>query len=276
MEKLKNLLQNKTVQIALGGIVLLLAAGYFAYNQFFAPATSQEMVEVDLNFDPEGPYAVLVPRQDGNAMILNLRRTSGYDGITYELAYNAEGIDRGVVGEISTKENKGEYTQEILFGTCSRNVCKYDKDVENGTLTLRIKKGNTTYKMITQWRLQKPDVALGKLASGDNHFMYNSEGKPADHTLVGFTIINDLSGAPKLPSEKTVVGKVYALSTPAAKDLPGGEVVIELASNPANEAKIGRYTESDGKWIELDTKVDGSKLSAKSPSGGIFTVLSLK
>jgi hypothetical protein len=276
MEQIKSYLKNRTVQIMLVGLLLLLVAGFFAYNQFLAKSGPQEMVEVDLNFDPEGPYAVLVPRTDGNAMILNLRRTSGYDGITYELAYNAEGIDRGVVGEINTKENKGEYTQEILFGTCSRNVCKYDKDVENGTLTLRIKKGNTTYRMITQWHLQKPDVALGKLASGDNHFMYTSEGKPADHTLVGFTIINDLSGAPKLPSDKTVTGKVYALSTPAAKDLPAGNVTVELPSNPSEGSKIFRYTESDGKWVELETKVEGSKLTAKAPSSGIFTVLSPK
>ncbi|OGE34495.1 hypothetical protein A3C32_04090 [Candidatus Daviesbacteria bacterium RIFCSPHIGHO2_02_FULL_41_14] len=276
MDKIKQLLKNQTARIILGGLLLLIIAGYFAYTQILASRTPQELTEMDLNFDLEGPYAVLVPRQDGNAMVLNLRRTSGYDGITYELAYNSEGIDRGVVGEISTKEKKGEYTQEILFGTCSRNVCKYDKDVENGTLTLRIKKGGTIYKMITQWHLQKPDVALGKLISGDNHFIYQSVGKPAQYALVGFSIINDLSAAPKLSADKEIVGKVYSLSTPSAKDLPEGNITIELSGSPSVESRVSKYSESEGKWVELDTKTEGSKLTAKASGGGIFTVLSAK
>lgn len=265
--------------------------GFLGYQKFFATPEGL-LEEIDLTFDAEGPYALLLPRRDGNALVLSLKRTSSYDAISYELAYTAEAddvaikgqktdegaasgaIDRGVVGDIDTKQKKGEYEQEILFGTCSKNVCKYDKGVENGTLTLHIRKGRNAYRMITQWHLQQPDVALGVLTSGDNHFVYSmKDAKREDLSLIGYTIINDLTGVPKLPEGKEVSGKVYALNTPIAKDLMAGDVSIELAEKPGSDAKLARYSEKLSKWEELDTKVEGSKLLVKATGQGVFAVL---
>ena len=292
---------HKTI-VLIAVLILLAVLGYFGFQKLSSQKAGPAP-EVDLGFDAEGPYAQLSPRRDGNALVLNLKRTASYDSISYELAYTSKvdetvvkggkstdqegapisgSIDRGVQGTIDTKDKKGEYEQEILFGTCSKNVCKYDKGVENGTLTLHIKKGDKAYKMITQWHLQKPDVALGSLTSGDGHLIYkiilpSDNGKVnADRqalTNVGFSIINDLTGVPKLPSGKEVLGKVYSLNVPIAKDLPGGDLSLEEAQNPPGEAKLERYDGSKGQWQELDAKVDGSKLSAKADGAGIFAVL---
>lgn len=275
---------------------LLGILGWFGYQKFFSkPADPVE--EVDLAFEAEGPYAILSPRRDGNALVLNLKRTASYNSITYELAYtslvdetvvkgnkvldegegqssgNGGTIDRGVMGTIDTKEKKGEYEQEILFGTCSKNVCKYDKGVENGTLTLHIKKADKAYRMITQWHLQKPDVALGSLTSGDGHLIYKLDEDRQELASIGFTIVNDLTGVPKLPEGKTIFGKVYSLNVPIAKRLPGGLVSLELADNPSAGAKLVRYDDARNKWVDLDAKLDGSKFSGKADSGGIFAVL---
>ena len=291
---------HKTTIILIGAIFVLGILGYFGYQKF----TSQKNTpaeEVDLAFDGEGPFAILSPRRDGNALVLNLKRTASYDAITYELAYTSkteevamegtkikstsgdgEGgatsgvIDRGVQGKIDTKDKKGEYEQEILFGTCSKNVCKYDKGVENGTLTLHIRKRDKAYKMVTLWHLQKPVIALGSLSSGDGHLIYKVNADRATLTNIGFSIINDLSGAPKLPYGKEVLGKVYALNAPIAKDVPQGDVSLELAQNPSSEAKIYRYDLNKTAWQALDTKIDGSKLSAKADGAGIFAVLTNK
>lgn len=274
---MKNIFNNKLNIILAGVVTLLLVGGFFAYQKFIVGNASQQLVEeVDLPFDPEGPYALLFPRRDGNALVLNIKRTASYDEITYELSYTSEGIDRGVMGTIGTSDRKGEYEQEILFGTCSKNVCKYDKDVENGTLTLHIKKGNLAYRMITQWHLQKPDVALGNLTSGDGHLIYKLNLSAGDLSLIKFTIINDLTGAPKLPDGKEVLGKVYSLNTPQAKDLPSGLVSIELAEAPPQDSKINRFDEGKNKWVEYDTKIEGSKLSASADGGGVFAVLTSK
>lgn len=301
---LQNISQNRLTLGLIFLVILLLVGGFFAYQKLVIEKNQLPPEEVDLNFDPEGPYALLSPRRDGNALILNLKRTSSYDAITYELAYSSlkdevvagedpklkkkntqpktdEGdsgsaggyIDRGVQGTIDANQKKGEYEQEILFGTCSKNVCKYDKGVENGTLTLHIRKGDKAYRMVTQWHLQKPDVALGILTSGDEHFIYKTGAKREDLTITGFVITNDLTGLPKLPENKQVMGKVYSLNPPVAKSLPIGEVTVELAKNASSDAKIFRFDETQNKWQELDTKISGSKLTANSDGAGIFAVL---
>lgn len=275
-------------------IFILVGGGVFA-NKYFSNRSASEAVveEVDMPFDAEGPYALLYPKRDGTALTLNLKRTASYDKISYELAYTSKAdavsakssedgvapggmVDRGVMGEINTKDKKGEYEQEILFGTCSKNVCKYDTGVENGTLTLHIRKGNQAFKMVTLWHLQKPDVALGKLVSGDDHLIYQIDPKSSDLSLVNYSIINDLSGAPKLPSDRIILGKVYGVNAPVAKSMPVGLITIELADTPPPEAKIARFDDKENKWVEFDTKIDGNKLNAKLDNAGIITVLSSK
>lgn len=284
---------HKRTVILIGGLLLLLFGGYFLFQNLTNSGTPGE--EVDLAFDAEGPYAILSPRRDGNALVLTVKRTSSYDSISYDLAYTSsvdetivtgrkisedgeEGasgsIDRGVSGTINTEDKKGEYEQEVLFGTCSKNVCKYDQGVENGTLTLHIKKGKKAYRMITQWHLQKPDVALGNLTSGDGHLVYKLNVDRQTLANIGFSIINDLTGVPKLPGGKIVSGKVYSLNVPLAKELPAGDVSLELAENPGDGAKLYRHDRID--WKELDTKVEGSKFSAKADGAGIFAVLVAK
>ena len=72
-------------------VIFIIVAGFFGYQKFFA-SDSSPLEEIDLTFDAEGPYALLIPRRDGNALILNLKRTATYDSISYELAYTADGI----------------------------------------------------------------------------------------------------------------------------------------------------------------------------------------
>ena len=291
MEKIKIwFAAHKVTAILAVLIILILSAALFTFQKITSkPAGPVE--EVDLIFDAEGPFAQTFPRKDGNALSLILKRTSSYDSISYELAYTSKAeevaerggkilegaaslksvIDRGVVGTIDTNDRKGEYEQEILFGTCSKNVCKYDKGVENGTLTLHIKRGKRAFRMVTQWHLQKPDVALGQLTSGDGHFIYKLDADRQTLSNVGFSIVNDLTGVPKLPSGKEVLGKVYSLNVPIAKQLPSGSISLELVENPQEGAKLYSHNGSD--WQELDTKIDGSKLSTKANGAGIFAVL---
>ncbi len=300
MDKLKLFFQTHKLTVILGSALLVLAIGGFAVFKNINAQKGTNVEEVDLPFDAQGPYATLYPRRDGNALILNLKRTASYDAISFELAYTSrtdettvggkvssptprtdEGdssalggaIDRGVVGNIDTKDKKGEYEQEILFGTCSKNVCKYDKGVENGTLTLHIKKGNQAFRMITQWHLQKPDVALGVLSSGDGHLTYKLDGDRASLAILDYSIVNDLTGVPKLPDGKEVFGKVYSLNVPIAKVLLSGTVTFELAQNPPEESKLARFNASQNKWEELDAKLEGSKFTGKASGGGIFAVL---
>ncbi len=302
MEKIKLFFAlHKSTVILVSVLLVILAGGFFVFNKFVSnKKTTVVSQEVDLTFDAEGPYAILSPRRDGNALVLNLKRTLSYDSISYDLVYtsnvdvthvagskildDSEGgdssssgsIDRAVSGHVDTNEKKGEYEQEILFGSCSKNVCVYDKGVENGTLTLHIKKGDQSYRMNTQWHLQKPDISLGVLTSGDNHLTYKISADRQALSNIGFTIINDLTGVPKLPNGTTILGKVYSLNAPIAKNINSGVVSIELAENPSPDAKIYFYDVNKSDWQVLDTKISGSTLSATATGSGIFAVLTSK
>jgi hypothetical protein len=305
-QKLKTFFSNKINVVLVVVLVLILGGIGFAVNKFLAVDPSKlPTEEIDLSFEPEGPYAILEPRRDGNAVNLNIFRTASYDAINYELQYQSAGstadegvglVDRGVQGTIEAKDKKSEYRQEILFGTCSKGDtfstlhCVFDKNVENGSLVLRIKKPyqkgdktNIVYKMNTTWRLQKPDVALGVITSADNHFIYRTATPSAkaantdtsiedELSLVGFAMVNDLTGAPKLPSGKKALGKVYAMTLPTAKVFPKGTLTIELIGNAPAGAQIGRYNESANSWDMMETKIEGAKLTAEAAGAGIFAV----
>src|SRR3989338_7111441 len=90
---------HKFTAILLIVVILLGAGGVVAFQKIFSkPAGPVE--EVDLSFDPEGPYAALFPRRDGNALVLILKRTGSYDSISYELAYTS------ARGEVKVAGNK--------------------------------------------------------------------------------------------------------------------------------------------------------------------------
>lgn len=282
MDKLKVFFSNR-LNLVLILVLIAVVVGIFFTGQKIISNAKQEPVleEVDLAFDAEGPYAILSPRRDGNALILNIFRVSSYEAISYDLTYQSEGIDRGVHGDINAKERKSEYSQEVLFGTCSQGFtsgsahCVFDKNVENGTLVLKIKNPgeNRLYRMVTTWHLQRPDIALGEITSGDGHFVYKTDASREELSNIGWTIVNDLTGAPKLSSGRQISGKVYALNTPLAKEFPGGSLKIELIDVPGGESKIAWFDESKNSWDELDTKIESNKLSAKVSTSGIFAVL---
>lgn len=280
----RGLESSKKINIGLVLIlVLILLSAVFIYNKVFVKTTKAPIFETDLPFDPGGPYAILSPRRDGDAIVLDITRVSDVDSMSYDLTYQSEGIDRGVHGDIkkSGDDKKSEYNQEILLGTCSQGFtsggshCVFDKNVENGTLTLHIVKGEKGYRMIIAWHLQKPDVALGVITSADGHFTYSTSASRLDLASVAYTIVNDLSGIPKLPVNKKILGKIYSLNPPINQNFPSGVVSIELADKPPSDAEIARYDFSKASWEELATKEASSAATlTASPSGaGIFAVL---
>lgn len=293
-DRLKIFLSNRT-NLILTGVILLLLIGALVFVVNIA-SKGQDLppVETDLVFDPIGPYALLNPRKDGHAINLNVRRVSAFDQFSYQITYTDEsGIDRGA-GDLNTwidLKDKGDFDQEILFGTCSRGNtsdplhCVFDKGVENGTLVLEFKKKGSKKtlfssgkpdqisKMTVSWHLQQPDVALGKITSGDDHFHYETTASRTDLVTAGWSIASDLTGAPKLPEGKKVLGKVYSFNLVDNRPFPKGDIKVELADNPPQDAKIYRYIDSQNNWQDLSTKLDGSKLSTSAEGAGIFAVL---
>src|SRR5215208_3770487 len=107
-DRLQEFFSNRTNVILTAVIALILVGGIWGVSALLGVGKNQgPLQEVDLPFDPEGPYALLAPRRDGNAINLNITRVLNYDAISYELAYQSnndagESLDRGVTGQIKT------------------------------------------------------------------------------------------------------------------------------------------------------------------------------
>lgn len=51
--------------------------------------------------------------------------------IRYTLTYNSNGGPQGASGTIKAKKKTRSLSRRLLFGTCSKNVCTYHKNVSN-------------------------------------------------------------------------------------------------------------------------------------------------
>jgi hypothetical protein len=85
-------------------------------------------------------------RKDRQALIINFANLSQVKSLSYTLSYTAQGIPQGVVGTITPKTQTLQRT--LLFGTCSKNVCRYHKNIQGMKLvvTAKLKSGKKYIK----------------------------------------------------------------------------------------------------------------------------------
>lgn len=67
-------------------------------------------------------------RGDRKALIVNFSNLSSASSVTYELSYTTEGIPQGVMGSLMPDSPTTQ--REVLFGTCSKNVCRYHRNIK--------------------------------------------------------------------------------------------------------------------------------------------------
>ncbi len=128
----------KKYKLILIGIVIVVAGvgGYFIFTrgkpQSKTPAQQEQNVK---QLTPSDIGLVLTAKKDGKAVIMRVTKLTGIQSIEYEVSYDAEvteegetnNIPRGVVGSPIEIKGKSEIEREVLLGTCSASVCKYDK-----------------------------------------------------------------------------------------------------------------------------------------------------
>lgn len=80
-------------------------------------------------------------RSDRRAVLINLANLNKAISITYSLTYTANGIAHGAQGTVSPA-GETSTTRELLFGTCSKNVCTYHYNITNARLEIKSKLKN--------------------------------------------------------------------------------------------------------------------------------------
>jgi hypothetical protein len=79
-------------------------------------------------------------RSDRMAIIASFANLSKASSVTYMLSYNTRGTMQGAQGSVNVSENNT--SREIIFGTCSHGVCRYDYGISNAKFIVTIKLPN--------------------------------------------------------------------------------------------------------------------------------------
>ncbi|OGH16775.1 MAG: hypothetical protein A3C30_00330 [Candidatus Levybacteria bacterium RIFCSPHIGHO2_02_FULL_40_18] len=127
-------------------VVVLGIGGFFVWNQFQSQTLTPKGEEQQnvKQMSPEDIGLELTLRSDGKAVIVKATKVEGIKSFEYELTYDAQvtedgesaTVPRGAVGELTIRG--GIAQAEVDLGTCSANVCKYDKVVSDVKVVIKV------------------------------------------------------------------------------------------------------------------------------------------
>ncbi len=144
--------KNKLVIVSVVIIVILLGVGgIFLFGQKGSSTkvpTEQSKNIKKLSADDIG--LVLASAKGGKALSMRITKLSGISSIEYELSYDAvettEGetatVPKGVVGSPIQVKADSEISRILDLGTCSKNVCRYDKVKSDIKVVIRVNFAN--------------------------------------------------------------------------------------------------------------------------------------
>ncbi len=87
-----------------------------------------------------GPSVSVKFRSDRRAIVASFSNLSQASSVTYMFSYNTRGTTQGAQGSVNTSENNT--SREIIFGTCSHGVCRYDSSISGSKFVVTIKLPN--------------------------------------------------------------------------------------------------------------------------------------
>lgn len=67
-------------------------------------------------------------RSDRQALLVNFSNLQNATEVSYLLRYKSNGQDEGAMGALNLSGASSD-TAELLFGTCSKNVCRYHTNI---------------------------------------------------------------------------------------------------------------------------------------------------
>jgi len=211
------------------------------------------------------PYYNLIPIKDGNYFNFNIYRLPQDASAEYEITYQAldptgDNITQGIMGNIVAGGNG--YTKEHVFGTCSTNVCKYDKGVEFGSVLVKLIEPKNEYESSFEFHLQNLTPAGGVLTSKDEKISL----EVPKNSISGKTyfIVHSTEGLPTSIKEKILAGP-YGFFTSGEKKLSSDAILtFEVPQNSVkNNVFVWGWDDTDKKWVEFVAEVNGQKVTSK-------------
>lgn len=261
---------NRLAVLGIGfGLLVLIIGGVFLF-QLIGKASKQgqlskqEKVEETPDIS-ERPYVTLSPRADGRAVVIKIGKIPRGAQIDYEITYITEGVTQGIVGAVAIEPGQDVYEREHAFGTCSRNVCKYDKNVEFGKWTAKIDLADRFYSIGSDWHLQR--LTGGKVELKDKFSVNIPSGGFAK---ASYTMVHENQGLPSvLPQAVKLISGPFHFSAAEKLNKKG---TVSVPASDLQGAKIFFWNGSS--WQDLGGEVKGGTISASIDSTGTFVVAS--
>ncbi|HUV42382.1 MAG TPA: hypothetical protein VMY36_00530 [Patescibacteria group bacterium] len=253
--------------LIIGGVIILIliiVGGFWFWRsrQAKEPTPTKEpegtLIETTL---AERPFVILTPTDDGHWLTIDVSRIKDADSLEYELLYNTE--SGATQGSINTVSLKGEttYSKKILLGSESSGRYKYDEGVTQGTLTIRLRGGPGTRKLVTDFHLQQGD---DELTSIDEKFSLTGTLSQNDFYVTMMTI-----GLPGEFEGEILVGP-YSVFTSGTETVKNGEVSLKLPDEVTG-AKLSAWTGTE--WQETEAEVKDKTISGEIDSLATFIVM---
>lgn len=95
----------------------------------------------------QGATAKVKFRSDRKAIVATFTNLKVAKNVSYTLTYESRGTTQGAAGSVSATESE-PVVRELIFGTCSHGVCRYDNGITNARLvvTTTLKNGKKVIK----------------------------------------------------------------------------------------------------------------------------------
>ena len=257
----------------LGGVVVLflIIGGFLMIFKVGQEQKLTDQTTVEKQVEPPEiqarPFFTFSPRGDGRAIQISISGISPDQKIDYEITYTTvAGLTQGIGGPVATELGQTFYTREHIFGTCSKNVCTYDKGVENGKWRTTIAKGLEIYELSGDWRLQNLGTQSIKLGL-DGKFEFQAE--PATFSKSVFVITSENSSLPKKLPEgvRLIAGPLTILASDTVSFKKPAKVFFP--KNTSTNVQILQISAKNPDWTPLET----INTTASTSSLGTFALV---
>ena len=134
-------------KIGLFTLILIIGCFFFPTRVLAAKKrTSRGGTAVTSGTTSRGVQSSVKFKSNRLGLILTLSGFGNVSSVSYQLTYTTNGIPEGVSGTI--QPTGATETRELLFATCSKNVCRWNTNIRDARLvvTSKLKSGLTVRK----------------------------------------------------------------------------------------------------------------------------------
>ena len=143
---MKSLIKSVTLTVIVLGIFLSLPTTVQAKRKLPALKSAPTAKSTSANVTVKVKF-----RSDRKGVILNFGNLTAATGVSYDLIYDTRGTTQNAGGAV--KISSATANTEVIFGTCSSGVCRYDSGISNAKLQVSITLKNGR-KIVKPFRLK--------------------------------------------------------------------------------------------------------------------------